>query len=456
MNANNKANHFDLIVIGGGSGGLACAQRAAEYGARVLLLEAHRLGGTCVNVGCVPKKLMWNAAQLAHALREARDYGFDLSVRGHDWLLLKQQRDAYIERLNGIYAQNLAKRKVQWRHAQAQLLSANKVQAGSEIFAADKIVIACGGRPKLPDIPGAALGLTSDGFFALEQRPARVNIVGSGYIAMELAGVFAALGSKVTLVLRQATVLRGFDSMLGEALMAALRDSGIEVVTQAVPQSLARAKAEPRSLALALADGRILAPTDAVVFAIGREPVTAALQLARAGLTAAADGTIAVDQYQATAVAHIFAIGDVTGQAALTPVAIAAGRRLADREFGGMTGRQLEYRSIPTVIFSHPPIGTVGLSEAEARALHGAAVKVYTAAFVPMYYAMSEHKVRANMKLVTIGPDEKIVGCHIIGAGADEMLQGFAVAVRMGACKRDFDDTVAIHPTSAEELVTMR
>ncbi len=441
----------DLIVIGGGSAGLACAQRAAEHGAKVMLAESSRLGGTCVNVGCVPKKIMWNTAQIAHALHDAADYGFDAGTRGHDWPQIRQKRDTYIARLNGIYEQNLATRKVDWRAAHAEFVSARQVRIGAEVFSAPQTVIATGGRPIVPALPGAEHGITSDGFFELQARPDSIAIVGGGYVAVEIAGIFAALGTRVTLVLRGAAPLRGFDSMLGAALLQALRDEGVEVLTGAAPVAL-----QAPGKSLRLADGRVLGAFAAVLWAIGRQPNLQGLGIDRAGLAQGEHGALAVDKYQETHVPGIFAIGDVTGRALLTPVAIAAGRRLADREFGGMAGRHLDYENIPTVIFSHPPIGTVGLSEEAARATHGDSVRTYQASFVPMYHAMTSRKVRVQMKLVVTGPDEKIVGLHVIGAGADEMLQGFAVAVRMGATKRDFDDTVAIHPTSAEELVTMR
>ena len=447
--------NFDLVVIGGGSGGLACAQRAVEYGARVALVESGRLGGTCVNVGCVPKKVMWNAAQIAHAAHDAAHYGFDLALAGHDWGALRVAREAYIQRLNGIYERNLANRKVELVRGHGRFSAVGEVRVGDSTLEAPQVVIATGGRPLVPAIPGAQLGITSDGFFALESRPARVAVVGSGYIAVELAGVFAALGSRVSLVLRRERVLRHFDSMLGEALLKIMRDDGLDIVTHAVPQALERDV--DGSLRLLTADGRILGPWDCVVWAIGREPLVDDLGLPRAGVRLDDSGHIAVDPFQRTHVEGIHAIGDVTGRALLTPVAIAAGRRLADRLFGGMADRCLDYSNIPTVVFSHPPIGTVGLSEREARDRHGAAeVKVYTSGFVPMYHALTPRKPRAEMKLVTVGAEQRIVGCHVIGAGADEMLQGFAVAVKMGATKRDFDDTVAIHPTSAEEFVTMR
>jgi glutathione reductase (NADPH) len=444
---------YDLITIGGGSGGLAAAQRAAQHGARVLLVESGRLGGTCVNVGCVPKKVMWNAATIADAIAYAADYGFEASLAGHDWRELKRRRDAYVARLNEIYARNLEMRDVDLVRGLARFTGDHEIEVDGRRYASEHVIVATGGHPIVPTLPGAELGITSDGYFELEERPRRVALVGSGYVSVELGGVFSALGSEVTIATRYDGVLRSFDTMLRESLMNEMRSDGIEILEQAIPAGLER---DDSGIVLALTDGRRIERLDCVIWAVGRAPSTSGLGLDRAGIETDPNGFIATDEWQNTSVERVYAIGDVTGREALTPVAIAAGRRLADRLFGGQPQRRLDYALIPTVIFSHPPIGTIGLTEAEARGRHGDDMRVYTSGFVPMYYALSERKHRAAMKLVTVGADERIVGAHVIGQGADEMLQGFAVAIRMGARKRDFDDTVAIHPTSAEEFVTMR
>jgi glutathione reductase (NADPH) len=444
---------FDLISVGGGSGGLACVQRAAEYGAKAAVIEPHRLGGTCVNVGCVPKKVMWNAAGVALSLHDAGDYGFDIKVGESDWAELKRKRDAYVLRLNGIYERNLAAKGVTHVRGAARFVDAHTLEVNGRRFSARHIVIATGGKPTLPQIPGAALGISSDGFFDLEARPQRVAVVGSGYIACELAASFRELGSEVQQFIRKDRLLTNFDVMLGKSLMREVRAQGMilhEGVAAAAVLETARKKT------LAAVDGREFAGFDCVLWAIGREANVASLGLDKAGVALDDSNYVVTDSFQNTNVNGVYAVGDVTGRAALTPVAIAAGRRLSDRLFGGKPDRHLDYNMIPTVIFTHPPIGTVGASEAEARAQYGDAVKVYVADFTPMYHALTTRKTHTDMKLVCVGPEQRIVGCHILGAGADEMLQGFAVAIRMGATKTDFDDTVAIHPTSAEELVTMR
>jgi len=444
---------FDCLVIGGGSGGLAHAQRAAEYGARAAVIENGPLGGTCVNVGCVPKKVMWYAASAVHHAELATSYGFDVAVGRHDWGLLKERRDAYVKRLNGIYEHNLDKRDVTLIRGTGRFVDRHHIAVGETVYEAENVVVATGGRPIVPHIHGAELGITSDGFFELEERPQRVALVGSGYIAVELGGVFAALGSETTVLVRKDGVLRSFDPMLRDELHQAMAALGFTLETGVIPHELHESDS---GLALKAEDGREFDGYDCIVWAVGRAPNSEALEAENALLELDGYGFIPTDTYQRTNVENIYALGDVTGREALTPVAIAAGRRLADRLYGGMDDRHLAYHTIPTVIFSHPPIGTVGLREDQAREEYGDDVKIYTTRFTPMLFALGEHKEPTAMKLVTVGAEERVVGCHVIGDGADEMLQGFAVAIRMGATKKDFDDTVAIHPTSAEEFVTMR
>ncbi|MBJ88955.1 MAG: glutathione-disulfide reductase [Woeseia sp.] len=446
-------NKFDLIVIGGGSGGLAHAQRAAEYGVNTAIIESDRLGGTCVNVGCVPKKLMWYAGLHAHQLQQAENFGFNVSSDGHDWSAVKANRNTYISKLNGIYKNNLDKRGVTYLKGDGKFVDSHTVEVNGALYRTQRILIATGGVPRLPCISGSEHGITSDEFFELEERPKKVALVGSGYIAVELAGIFRALNSDVTLFVRKDGVLRKFDNVISEGLQNAMADSGIDLITGFNPCELREANS---GLHLFAEDGRKYENFDAVVWAVGRNPNTEMLDLEAAGIERDQHGFISVNEWQETNVKNIFAVGDVTGRPALTPVAIAAGRRLADRLYKGMTDRRLDYEQIPTVIFTHPPIGTVGLTEDAARREFGEAVKVYQTRFTPMAYAFSENKVKSTMKLVVTGPEEKVIGCHVIGDGADEMMQGFAVAMRMGATKADFDDTIAIHPTSAEELVTMR
>ncbi|MGD8854607.1 MAG: glutathione-disulfide reductase [Gammaproteobacteria bacterium] len=446
--------HYDLIAIGGGSGGLSVAERAARYGARCAVVEKGPLGGTCVNAGCVPKKVMWFGAGIAHTLEEAAGYGFRIDARQLDWPALTAARDSYVRGINEWYHTYLADSDIAEIAGTARFTGEGTLEVAGTAYSADHIVIATGGAPMVPDAAGAHLGITSDGFFRLEQRPDRVAVVGAGYIAAELAGMLNAFGTEVTMLLRREHLLRTFDATLRETLMEEMLGDGIDILARAEVGELIRES--DGSLSILCVDGQRLAGFDQLIWAIGRYPLTEDLNLAAAGVPVDAQGYIVTDKYQQTAVPGIYAIGDVTGRAQLTPVAIAAGRRLADRLFGGMQGRHLPYENIPTVVFSHPPIGTVGLTESEARDIHGDAVKVYQTRFTAMYNVLTERKQKTAMKLVTVGAQEKVVGCHVIGAGADEMLQGFAVAIRMGATKRDLDDTVAIHPTSAEELVTMR
>jgi glutathione reductase (NADPH) len=336
----------------------------------------------------------------------------------------------------------------------ACFVDAGTIEVAGQQYSAEHIVIAPGGAPMIPATEGAELGISSDGFFELEQLPRRCAVVGSGYIAVELAGMLNALGSDVTMLLRREHLLRNFDATLRENLMEEMLGDGIDILARTQVKKVLREA--DGSLCIECENGQRLEGFDELVWAIGRYPLTQELNLQAAGVTVDDQGYIPTDKFQQTNVEAVYAIGDVTGQAQLTPVAIAAGRRLGDRLFGGMTDRYLPHENIPTVVFSHPPIGTVGLTESVARDIHGASVKVYQTRFTAMYNALTERKQKTAMKLVTVGAQEKVVGCHVIGPGADEMLQGFAVAIRMGASKKDLDDTVAIHPTSAEELVTMR
>lgn len=447
------SGEFDLLVIGGGSGGLAAAQRAAGYGARVALVEAGRLGGTCVNVGCVPKKLIWNAAELAGAVQDARDYGFDVTVRGHDWAALKAARDAHVLSLNESYERNLASSGATLVRGHARLLDPRTVVVGTRRLTGARVLIATGSRPDRLPVSGAELGIDSDGFFALEQRPQRVTVVGAGYVGVEIAAIFAALGSKVTQVVRGDTLLREFDPMLAEAAAEGFSSVGGKLVTGTQPTSVTRSPGG--GLDVQLEGGVVLGGQDCLIWATGRTPTTDFIEPG-VGLKLSDDGSIVTDEFQQTSVAGVFAIGDVAGRAPLTPVAIAAGRRLADRLWGGMTDRRVDYENIPTVLFGHPPLATVGLTEPQARSQYGEDVRVFTASFVPLYHGLTAVQPRTRMKLVTVGKEQRVVGVHMAGRDVDEILQGFAVAVRMGATKRDFDDTLAIHPTAAEELVTMQ
>jgi glutathione reductase (NADPH) len=368
---------------------------------------------------------------------------------------LKRSRDAYIQRLNGIYHRNLAASQVTEIQGYARFENSRTVVAAGQTYTADHILIATGSTPIVPDTPGAELGITSDGFFELDHRPQRIVVVGGGYIAVEFAGLLNALGSDVTLLLRGEHLLRSFDATLRETLMEEMQKAGINILTRMRLERLEQ-DAEGR-ITLCGVGGENITGFDSVIWATGRRPNTDGLALEQAGVETDSRGYVMADAYQNTNVPGIYAVGDVTGRAALTPVAIAAGRRLCDRLFGGKAEARLDYDNIPTVVFSHPPIGTVGMTEDRAHELYGeGGVKVYQSRFTNMYYAVSEHKSPTVVKLVTVGEQENIVGCHIIGDHADEMIQGFAVAVKMGARKADFDNTVAIHPTAAEELVTLR
>ncbi len=445
---------FDFIVIGAGSGGIATARRAAAHGAKTLVIEAGPLGGTCVNVGCVPKKVMWNAAHISENLKLATDYGFDVTMGGHDWQQLKTRRDAYISRLNDIYSRNLDLSGVTLIEGHAHFIDDHTVRVADKSYTAPHVLIATGGRPWVPDLPGADLGITSDGFFDLPSLPKRTLVIGAGYIATELAGVLNHLGSDVTILLRKQQLLRTFDATLREVLMEEMISSGVNIMTQIQLASLERETSN--TIAAVYGDGLRMGGFESVVWAIGRLPNSDKIDINKTSIRTDQRGYIPTDDYQNTNISGVYAVGDVTGRAPLTPVAIAAGRKLADRVFNGQADAKIDYHTIPTVVFSHPPIGTVGLTEEEASEEYGhQALKIYESRFINMLYAVSERKSPTVVKLVCVGDQEKVVGCHVIGDGADEMMQGFAVAIKMGATKSDLDQTIAIHPTAAEELVTL-
>ena len=445
---------FDYIAIGGGSGGIASANRASMRGAKCAIIEAKDLGGTCVNVGCVPKKVMWYAGHIAEALTYAPDYGFEFERTGFNWSQLVKERQAYIGRIHQSYDRVLGNNNVTVINGYATFIDKNTVEVNGKQYRAKHITIAVGGKPTRPNILGAEYGIDSNGFFELSEQPKRVAVVGAGYIAVELAGVMHALGSETHLVVRKHKPLRSFDPILSDTLVEIMEKEGPTLHTNSTPTSVT--KNSDNSLTLNLANGESI-DVDCLVWAIGRTPVTDTLNLTAAGIATDERGYIPSDKFENTNVEGIYALGDVTGKVELTPVAVAAGRHLAERLFNEQHDAHLDYSDIATVVFSHPPIGTIGLSEADANAVYGEAnIKVYTSEFTAMYSAVTQHRQPTRMKLVCAGSDEKVVGLHCIGFNCDEIVQGFAVAIKMGATKADFDRTVAIHPTSGEEFVTMR
>jgi len=445
--------HFDLIAIGGGSGGLAVAEKAAQYGKKVAIVETRRIGGTCVNNGCVPKKVMWYAANLAHAVDDANGFGIPAERGRTDWLRLVSGRDSYIANITNWWNGYVEDQGITLIEGYASFVDSQTIQVGDATYTADHIVIATGGQPIVPPVPGAEHGITSDGFFELMEQPKKVAVIGGGYIGVELSGVLRALGSEVTMVALENRVLELFDPMISRVLEDEMRKQGIDVRPGFEVIELAKSD---EGVSLRSKHGVILEGFDTVIWAVGRRPNTAGLNLEAAGVEVICGGFVPVDAYENTNVEGIYAIGDITGKTPLTPVAIAAGRKLAARLFDNQPESRVDYDNIPSVVFSHPPVGTVGMTEIAARERYGSSVRTYSADFTPMRYALAEHGSTTAMKLVCAGDDEKIVGIHVIGDGADEMLQGFAVAVKMGAIKSDFDNTIPIHPTSAEELVTMK
>lgn len=447
--------HFDYICIGAGSGGIASANRAAMYGKKVALIEMNELGGTCVNVGCVPKKTMWYGAQIAEMIdKYASDYGFDITASTFDWKTLVASRQAYITRIHGAYDKALAGNNVTVIRGFGKFVDNKTVKVNDEEITADHILIATGGSPSIPDIVGAELGIDSNGFFKLQEQPKRVAIIGAGYIAVELAGVLNSLGSETHLAVRKESPLRTFDPMVIDTLVDQMEKDGLHLHTQSIPKQVR--KGADDVLYIDFENGKTL-EVDCLIWAIGRNPATSTINLRDAGVKTDARGYIIVDEFQNTSTKGIYAVGDNIGKVDLTPVAVKTGRQLSERLFNNKIDAKMDYNMVPTVVFSHPPIGTIGLTEPEAIKQYGKKnITTYNSGFAAMYTAITSHRQMTKMKLICAGVEERVVGLHGIGYAMDEILQGFAVAIKMGATKTDFDACVAIHPTSGEEFVTMR
>ena len=446
---------YDYIVIGGGSGGIASANRAAMHGAKVILFEGKEVGGTCVNVGCVPKKVMWYGAQVVETLhRYAGEYGFDVTLNKFDFATLKANRQAYIDRIHGSYERGFDSNGVERVYEYAKFVDSHTVEVAGERYTAPHILIATGGHALYPNIPGSEYGITSDGFFELDEVPKRTAVIGGGYIAVEVAGVLNALGSDTHLFVRKDRPLRTFDKDIIDVLVDEMAKSGPTLHTHANATEVV--KNADDSLTISFDNGETVT-VDCLIWAIGRAANTSGFGLEKTGVELTERGNVYSDAFENTSVPGIYALGDVTGKLDLTPVAVKAGRQLSERLFNNKADAKLDYTDVATVVFSHPVIGSVGLTEEKAIAKYGAEnIKVYKSSFTPMYTALGDNRQPSTMKLVTLGEDEKIIGLHGIGYGVDEMIQGFSVAIKMGATKADFDNTVAIHPTGSEEFVTMR
>lgn len=446
---------YDYIVIGGGSGGIASANRAGMHGANVLLIEGNEIGGTCVNVGCVPKKVMWQASSMMEMMeRDTAGYGFDVEIKNFSFKQLVENREKYIDFLHGAYNRGLDSNNIERINGYATFTGEQTIEVNGTEYTAPHILIATGGRPKKLGIPGEEYALDSNGFFALEEMPKRVVFVGAGYIAAELAGTLHGLGAETHWAFRHERPLRSFDDMLSEKVVERYQEMGMQIHPNATPAKIE--KTAQNEYVITFENGESIT-TDAVIFGTGRQPNTDQLGLENTKVALDEKGYVKVDKFQNTTQNGIYAVGDVIGKIDLTPVAIAAGRRLSERLFNGQTDLYLDYNLVPTVVFTHPPVATIGLTEKAALEEYGKdQVKIYRSSFTPMYFALGEYRQKCDMKLICVGKEEKIVGLHGIGIGVDEMLQGFAVAIKMGATKADFDNTVAIHPTGSEEFVTMR
>ncbi|NOY67524.1 MAG: glutathione-disulfide reductase [Gammaproteobacteria bacterium] len=448
-----KTQQYDVIVIGGGSGGLAVAEQAASLGQSVTIIESNKIGGTCVNNGCVPKKVMWYAANLAHAVDHASHFGITAIRAQTDWNKLTRGREQYIMNINQYWNNYVDDIGINHVRGYAKFIDQSTVAVEGQQYTGSHIIIATGGQAIVPPVPGADLGITSDGFFQLTEQPKRVAVIGGGYIGVELSGVLKALGSDVSIIALEDTIMERFDPMISRVLTQEMKNQGIKVITDFEVNALSD---NETGIIVHGKNKRPLKDFDVVIWAVGRRPNTRNLDLQAAGVTINANGTIPVDDFENTNVNGIYAIGDITGRTALTPVAITAGRKLAERLFNNKPASKVDYNLIPSVVFSHPPIATIGLTEEQAQATYGENITIYKSEFTPMRHALTDEGVSTAMKLICAGDNEKVVGIHMIGDNVDEMLQGFAVAVKMGATKADFDNTMAIHPSSAEELVTMK
>ncbi len=440
---------FDLFVIGGGSAGVRCARISAGYGARVAIAEARHWGGTCVNIGCVPKKIMVQAAEYRGAFQDARAFGWDLEVRGHNWAALKARRDAEVARLSGLYRHLLEAAGVTLFEGHAALIDAHTVEIGERRVTARVIVIATGGEPIRPTIPGAEHCLVSDDLFALSEKPERAVVLGGGYVACEFSSLLNGLGVEVHQLYRGPLFLRGFDRDIREALAEEMRAEGIDLRFDADAERIEKTR---EGFLVVSSDGRTI-EADAVFATIGRRPNVAGLGLGRAGVYVTARGAIMVDEAMQTSVPSIFALGDVTDRLNLTPVATAQGHALADTLFGGRP-RRVSLENVPTAVFTIPPIGTVGLTEEEA-AKRGP-IDVYLARFRPLRHTITGRQRRTLIKLLVERANGRVLGAHMLGEDAPEIIQGIAITLVMGATKADFDRTIGVHPTAAEEFVTLR
>ena len=443
---------FDLFVIGAGSGGVRAARFSAGFGARVAVAESRYLGGTCVNVGCVPKKLLVYGAHFSEDFQHAQGYGWTLQGTAFDWPTLIANKNREIERLNGIYRNLLVNSGVTLLEGHARILGPNRVQVNGEEYSAERILIATGGWPEIPDVPGKEHAITSNEAFFLEQLPKRVLVVGGGYIAVEFAGIFNGLGAQTTLLYRRELFLRGFDGSVRKHLAEELTKHGLDLQFNA---DIARIdKQADGSLKATLKDGRELA-ADCIFYATGRKPMLDNLGLENTGVALDDKGYIKVDEHYQTTEPSILALGDVIGRVQLTPVALAEGMAVARRLFKPEQYRAVDYQNIATAVFSQPPIGTVGLTEEQARE-EGYSVKVFESRFRPMKLTLTDDQERTLMKLIVDADTDKVLGCHMVGPDAGEILQGIAVAIKAGATKQVFDETIGIHPTAAEEFVTLR